>query len=141
MLATLNGKFLGSRSARTGAAIALSVGLLAGCAGNRSSSVGPGTANFVDEGQASYYSDAYQGKRTASGERYDRSAMTAAHPSLPFGTRVEVINLDNGREVVVRINDRGPFVRGRIIDLSYRAAEQLGMIRSGTAPVRVRAVN
>nr|WP_298415863.1 septal ring lytic transglycosylase RlpA family protein [uncultured Halomonas sp.] len=112
---------------------------MAGCAGGPASFDG-NIGSYVDEGQASYYSDIYQGRRTASGERYDRSAMTAAHPILPFGSRVAVTNLDNGREVVVRINDRGPFVRGRIIDLSYRAAERLGMIRSGVVPVRISGI-
>lgn len=116
---------------------------LSGCATH---SIGPDQspgqgAYATQQGQAAYYSDAYQGKRTANGERYDRNALTAAHRSLPFGTRVNVTNLDNGRDVTVRINDRGPFTRGRIIDLSRRAAQQLGMIRSGTAPVRVTVLN
>lgn len=114
------------------------VGLLAGCAGTPSSGT---LSSFDQRGQASYYSDAYQGELTANGERYDRNAMTAAHPSLPFGTQVRVTNLDNGREVSVRINDRGPFTSGRIIDLSYQAAKQLGMIRSGTAPVTVEVID
>lgn len=118
------------------------LGLLVGCAGTPTSSPSSATLSSFDQrGQASYYSDVYQGEETASGERYDRNAMTAAHPSLPFGTRVRVTNLDNGREVAVRINDRGPFISGRIIDLSYQAAEQLGMIRSGTAPVEVEVIN
>jgi rare lipoprotein A len=85
-------------------------------------------------GHASWYA---LHSRTASGEQMDPSAMTAAHPSLPFGTRVLVENLSNGRSVVVRINDRGPFVAGRIIDVSKAAASTLGMIGSGTANVRV----
>ncbi|SDL72565.1 rare lipoprotein A [Modicisalibacter muralis] len=119
------------------------VGLLAGCAGTPTASSPSSAAlsSFDQRGQASYYSDAYQGEQTASGERYDRNAMTAAHPSLPFGTRVRVTNLDNGCDVSVRINDRGPYTSGRIIDLSYQAAEQLGMIRSGTAPVAVEVMN
>ncbi|SFH77918.1 septal ring lytic transglycosylase RlpA family protein [Modicisalibacter xianhensis] len=112
---------------------------LGGCA---SHSADPGQGAYTaQQGQAAYYSDAYQGNRTANGERYDRNALTAAHRSLPFGTRVNVTNLNNGRNVTVRINDRGPFTRGRIIDLSRRAAQQLGMIRSGTAPVRVIVLN
>ena len=91
----------------------------------------------AEEGIASYYADRYQGRQTASGERFDQQALSAAHPSLPFGTRVRVTHLGNGRETVVRVNDRGPFVRGRIIDLSRRAAEELDMLRSGTAPVRI----
>lgn len=117
------------------------VGLLVGCAGTPSAPSSATLSSFDQRGQASYYSNSYQGDRTANGERYDRSAMTAAHKSLPFGTRVQVTNLDNGRKVSVRINDRGPFVSGRIIDLSYQAAEQLGMIRSGTAPVMVKVID
>ncbi|WP_436409569.1 septal ring lytic transglycosylase RlpA family protein [Kaistia defluvii] len=90
---------------------------------------GPRCAN------ASWY--AYTGARTASGERYDGTGMTAAHRSLPFGSRVRVTNLGNGKAVVVRINDRGPFVRGRMIDVSAAAAHQLGMRQAGTACVRI----
>ncbi|MBD3894966.1 septal ring lytic transglycosylase RlpA family protein [Halomonas sp. ML-15] len=111
--------------------------LVSGCA-SRDTRHSSGAAS-VEEGVASYYADRYQGRQTASGERFDQQALTAAHPSLPFGTRVRVTHLDNGRETVVRINDRGPFVRGRIIDLSRRAAGELDMLRSGTAPVRVTA--
>ncbi|MBB4863500.1 rare lipoprotein A [Pseudomonas nitritireducens] len=92
------------------------------------------------EGTASYYGKAHHGKRTASGERFNQNALTAAHRTLAFGTRVKVTNLDNGRSVVVRINDRGPFGRGRIIDVSKAAAEQLNMLRSGTAPVRLEGL-
>jgi rare lipoprotein A len=83
---------------------------------------------------ATYYSDAYQGASTASGEPYNSGAMTAAHPSLPFGTRVVVTNLNNGRSVTVRINDRC----GCSIDLSRAAAQQIGMISSGVAPVSIK---
>lgn len=92
------------------------------------------------EGTASYYGKAHHGKRTASGERFNQNALTAAHRTLAFGTRVKVTNLDNGRSVVVRINDRGPFGRGRIIDVSKAAAEQLNMLRSGTARVRLEGL-
>ncbi|MCG6657564.1 septal ring lytic transglycosylase RlpA family protein [Halomonas campisalis] len=92
------------------------------------------------EGIASFYSDYFQGKTTASGEPFDQQALTAAHPDLPFGTEVVVTRVDNGRNVTVVINDRGPFVRGRIIDLSKRAARELGMISRGVAPVVVTAV-
>ena len=91
-------------------------------------------------GLASYYGRKFHGQRTASGERYDMHAMTAAHPGLDFGSRVEVTNLKNGRKVQVRINDRGPFIRGRIIDLSYAAAKQIGMLSQGVVKVRVKAV-
>ena len=87
----------------------------------------------AETGRASWY--ALPG-RTASGERMDATALTAAHPSLPFGSRVKVANLDNGRVVVVRINDRGPFAKNRIIDLSKAAAKELGMIAAGVARVK-----
>ncbi|GEN29154.1 hypothetical protein HVA01_28000 [Halovibrio variabilis] len=91
----------------------------------------------TQEGVASFYSDRFQGQTTASGEPFDQQALTAAHPSLPFGTKVLVTREDTGQEVEVLINDRGPFVQGRIIDLSKRAAVKLGMLRRGTAPVMV----
>ena len=80
------------------------------------------------------------GHTTASGERMNPSALAGAHRSLPFGTKVRVDNLSNGKSVVVRINDRGPFVRGRVIDVTQGAAKKLGMIRSGVAPVKVTVV-
>ncbi|MEB3885898.1 septal ring lytic transglycosylase RlpA family protein [Lyngbya sp. CCY1209] len=89
------------------------------------------------QGWASWYGPGFHGNLTANGERYNQYAMTAAHRHLPFGTEVRVTNMDNGRSVVVRINDRGPFIGGRIIDLSAGAAEVLGMISSGVAPVQV----
>lgn len=88
-------------------------------------------------GKASWYS---MGKRTANGERMNSGALAAAHRTLPFGTQVRVQNLNNGRSVVVRINDRGPFVGGRVIDVTKGAAERLGMIRSGVARVKVTVV-
>lgn len=91
----------------------------------------------TQQGVASFYSDRFQGATTASGERFDQQALTAAHPSLPFGTKVLVTRPDTGQAVEVLINDRGPFIQGRIIDLSKRAAAKLGMIRRGTAPVMV----
>ena len=100
--------------------------------------VGADTPNTVgvERGIASWYRD----RRTASGEPYRRSAYTAAHRTLPFGSRVRVRNLNNGREVVVRITDRGPFVSGRIIDLSEAAAREIGLLRSGTAPVEIEII-
>lgn len=89
-------------------------------------------------GLASYYGKKFHGRRTASGERYNMHALTAAHRSVPFGTMVTVTHLQNGRTVRVRINDRGPFVKGRIIDLSYAAAKQLGMVTEGVARVKIR---
>lgn len=89
-------------------------------------------------GKASWYGPGFHGRKTASGERFNQNAMTAAHRSLPFGTKVRVTNKRNGRSVVLRINDRGPFTGGRIIDLSKAAASRIGLIASGTAPVTVR---
>ncbi|MCA1994512.1 MAG: septal ring lytic transglycosylase RlpA family protein, partial [Coleofasciculus sp. S288] len=91
-------------------------------------------------GIASWYGPGFHGRRSASGERYNQNELTAAHRSLPFGTNVQVTNLNNGRSVVVRINDRGPFVRGRVIDLSAAAARVLGLIQSGIAPVRIEVL-
>jgi rare lipoprotein A len=88
-------------------------------------------------GLASYYGREHDGRRTASGEIFDMNEMTAAHRTLPFGTRVRVTDLANGRQVTVRINDRGPFRRGRILDLSYAAARKLGIVGRGVAKVRV----
>lgn len=88
-------------------------------------------------GAASYYGKRFQGRRTASGERFNMNAMTAAHRTLPFGTNVKVTNRENGRTVVVRINDRGPFAGKRIIDLSRAAASKLGMIREGVVRVAI----
>ena len=92
----------------------------------------------AETGRASWYALT---SRTASGEWSDPNAMTAAHPSLPFGTRVKVENLDNGRSVVVRINDRGPFVSGRIIDLTRAAADRLGFLRRGVTDVRLTVLS
>lgn len=91
-------------------------------------------------GVASWYGDDFHGKATADGEVYDMHKLTAAHPQLPFHTLVEVENLGNGRRVLVRINDRGPFLKGRIIDLSLAAAQRLGMAEQGTAEVRLRVL-
>lgn len=91
----------------------------------------------VERGIASWYGPGFHGRQTASGERYDMHALTAAHPTLPFGTEVEVTNLDNGRTVRVRINDRGPFLKNRVIDLSFAAAEAIGMVGAGTARVQL----
>ena len=88
-------------------------------------------------GIASWYGDPFHGERTSNGEIYDMHAMTAAHRTLPFKTVVRVHNLDNGKRVHVRVNDRGPFVRGRIIDLSHAAAQEINMVRPGTARVRL----
>jgi len=91
----------------------------------------------VITGRASWYGEAHHGLLTASGERYDMYALTAAHRTLPFGTRLRVMKLDNDRIVEVRVNDRGPVVPGRILDLSYAAARKLGAVGTGVIPVRI----
>lgn len=95
---------------------------------------------FEQKGIASWYGSKFHGRRTSSGEEYDMYAMTAAHKTLPIPAYVAVKNLDNGRETVVRVNDRGPFHEGRIIDLSYAAATKLGVAQAGTANVSIRVV-
>ena len=92
----------------------------------------------AEQGRASYYADKFQGRKTASGARFSQHKRTAAHRTLPFGTRLKVVNLDNGRTVHVRVNDRGPFVEGRMIDLSKKAARKLGMLQQGVANVEIR---
>lgn len=111
--------------------------LLAGCA-SHVVEINPRGYNQV--GSASFYGSKHQGRRTASGERFDQNSLTAAHRNLPFGTRLLVTNLDNEKTVVVRVNDRGPHTRGRLIDLSRKAAEQIGMLGSGVAQVRVQTL-
>ncbi len=93
--------------------------------------------SLVEAGMASWYGSAFQGRRTASGERFDMNQLTAAHKTLPLGTVVQVRNPLNGKTVDVTINDRGPFIKGRIIDLSYRAALALGIVQAGRQPVEV----
>lgn len=97
--------------------------------------------NYVERGKASWYGTKFHGRRTSSGEPYDMYAMTAAHKTLPLPSYAEVTNLENGRKVVVKINDRGPFHDDRLIDLSYSAATKLGIIDKGTGTVEVRAIN
>ena len=95
----------------------------------------------IESGTASYYAEKYNGKPTASGEIFDMHQLTAAHPHLKFGTIVKVTNLDNHRVVLVRINDRGPFVGHRVIDLSLAAAQELQMVKSGLAPVTLEVLS
>lgn len=138
-----------------------SLGLLAACASialvmpgaaaraERQDS-GPGVAEItsaigrgivaVQEGVVSWYGAQFHNRKTASGERFDKSALTMAHPSLPFGTVARVTNTSNGRSVVVRVNDRGPFVGKRIADLSQAAATEIGMLRRGLAKVRIEVL-
>ena len=95
------------------------------------------TIQAQSDGKASYYSNGLHGRRMSNGERYDRNAFTCAHRTLPFGTRLKITNPRNGKSVIVRVTDRGPFVRGRVVDLSYAAARELGTISSGVAYVKV----
>jgi rare lipoprotein A len=93
---------------------------------------------ITESGKGSYYADKFQGRTTSSGAKFDQNKMTAAHKTLPFGTKVKVVNMANGRSVKVTINDRGPFAPGRIIDVSKKAAEKLGMVKAGVANVEIR---
>ena len=123
-------------AARLGAAATLAALALGGCAAPRPREE---PANWREEGIASWYGADFHGRRTANGERYDMYAMTAAHKTLPLGTPVTVTHRGTGRRIRVRINDRGPFVAGRIIDHSYAAARSLGTAEAGVAPVLVEA--
>jgi rare lipoprotein A len=130
-------------SLRLAAALTL-VGVLAGCGTTSRIVRAPVSEDLlgpVQTGYASWYGKAHQGRLTTSGEIYDMYKLTAAHPALPMGTRLHVTNLKNGRSVSVRVNDRGPFVDGRILDLSYAAARKLGVIGDGVVLVRIRVVS
>lgn len=94
--------------------------------------------NYAETGEASWYGDDFHGKKTANGETYDMTALTAAHRTLPLPSYASVKNLENGRKVMVRLNDRGPFKKNRIIDVSHRVAKELGFVNDGTARVEVR---
>jgi len=124
----------------------LALSAASGCTGSaprfatRSEPGAPSTEPLLLEGTASYYADEFHGRQTSNGETYDMHALTAAHRTLPFNTLFKVTNLGNGRSVVVRVNDRGPFKEGRIVDLSFEAARRLGMMEAGTALVRLDIV-
>jgi rare lipoprotein A len=100
---------------------------------------GPGAA-FIEYGMASFYGKEFHGRKTASGETYDMWNFTCAHRTLPFGTQLRVTNLKNKISVVVRVNDRGPFTKGRIIDLSFAAAKKLNMLKDGVVKVKVEKI-
>jgi len=129
------------RPARPARALALAALVAAACshAGPRPSAVEPARPeeHRVETGLASYYARGLQGHVTASGERYDRHQLTCAHRSYPFGTLLRVTDLENGRSVVVKVNDRGPFAEGRVVDLSWAAARALDMIERGLVRVAV----
>ncbi|MBP6241630.1 MAG: septal ring lytic transglycosylase RlpA family protein [Hydromonas sp.] len=98
-------------------------------------------AKFASSGVASYYGPGFHGRRTANGETFNMHAMTAAHRTLPFGTLIKVTNLSNGKSTIVRVNDRGPYVGNRVIDLSVAAAKEIGSTHSGTARVNLEVIN
>src|SRR5512139_2622827 len=124
------------RGARRAALVCVLCALWAGCAGTPR---GGGAPNWREEGLASWYGADFHGRRTANGERYNMYAMTAAHKTLPLGSRVTVTNRGTGRRIRVRVNDRGPFVAGRVIDLSLAAARALGSAKDGVVPVLLEA--
>jgi rare lipoprotein A len=101
----------------------------------------PSSTEAKITGLASYYHGKWIGRKTANGEIYRRHDVTAAHRSLPFGTRVKVTNPRNGKSVIVRINNRGPYIKGRVIDLSIAAAEKIGMVKAGVIPVKVEILS
>ena len=113
--------------------------LLSGC-----SSLTPDGRNnwigYTESGQASFYADKFQNRKTASGEPYKHNLYTAAHKSVPFGTRIKVTNKSNGKSVIVKINDRGPFVKGRVIDLSKSAFSSIGSLSAGLINVKIEVV-
>lgn len=113
--------------------------LVSACSANRRPETRPGTGRVkaYEKGTASWYGVRFHGRKTANGERFDMNELTAAHPSLPFGTLLEVRSVRSGKSVVVRVNDRGPFSKNRIIDLSFAAAREIGLVLSGTAPVEL----
>lgn len=112
-----------------------------GCGSHKNYETDPELTGYSESGKASYYSMKYQFRKTASGERFNNYAMTAAHKTLPFGTDVLVKNLDNDKKVTVTINDRGPFVEGRIIDLSRAAFAKIASIDQGVTEVKIKVVN
>lgn len=132
----------GNDSSRISAASRLLIATLpllltVGCSANRRPEISPGFGRPMQSGVASWYGPGFHGRRTASGERFDMNDLTAAHPSLPFGTRLQVRNARTGQHVIVRVNDRGPFKKNRILDLSYAAARAVGVYGPGTAYVEL----
>jgi rare lipoprotein A len=124
------------------AAAALLAAFAACAHGPRREEVEPGAPRaHAEVGLASFYAERFEGRRTASGTRYDPRALTCAHRSAPFGTRLRVTALESGRSVVVTVNDRGPFARGRVVDLSLAAARAIGMIEHGLVRVRVERLS
>lgn len=118
----------------------VSSALIAGLLLTGSATMAAVSTGHSQSGMASYYHDRFHGRKTASGIRYDKNELSAAHKTLPLGTRVRVTDSRTGRDVVVRINDRGPFVKGRVIDLSRAAADQLGFMAKGVSRVKVEVL-
>jgi rare lipoprotein A len=114
--------------------------LLASLLALLATSCGGSKSAFTQSGQGSYYADKFAGKRTASGTPYRPGKLTAAHNTLPFGTKIKVTNAKTGRSVKVTVNDRGPHVKGRIVDLSKKAAKKIGLTEAGVAPVQLKVV-
>ncbi|MFN4361883.1 MAG: septal ring lytic transglycosylase RlpA family protein [Hylemonella sp.] len=133
----LRPKLWSARLRWAGTGCALLLALMAGCSSTPRSSA----SGHSDTGQASYYGNEFHGRKTANGERFDQGKLTAAHRTLPFGTRVKVTNTQNGKTVVVRVNDRGPFVKGRIIDLSSSAFKNIASLNAGVVPVRIQVID
>lgn len=100
-----------------------------------------GGSGQSQEGFASYYHDSFHGRKTASGQRYNKHRLTAAHRTLPLGTKIRVTNAKTGKSIVVKVNDRGPYARGRILDLSKEAASELGMVKRGIAKVELKVLS
>ena len=121
--------------------VTVGLGVLAGCAPRATrpspKEERPSPRTYLEEGLASYYGPGLEGRPTASGEKFNPQKLTAAHKKLPFGTCLRVVNMENGRSVEVRVNDRGPFVQGRVVDVSLAAAKQLDMLKKGLARVRI----
>ena len=125
------------RRAIGAAVVALALLLCAPGSGSRSASVADVVSAWTQSGRVSWYGPGFHGRRTASGEIFNTNALTMAHRSLPLGSRVRVTNLANGRSIVLRVNDRGPYVRGRVADLSHAAASKLGFLHDGVVRARI----
>lgn len=127
----------------TGWLCALALLALAGCSSTPKSGSGVASvpSGHSESGMASFYGNEFQSRKTANGDRFDQAQLTAAHRTLPFGTRLKVTNTQNGKSVHVRVNDRGPFVKGRVIDLSSSAFKTIANLNAGVVPVRIQVVN
>lgn len=121
------------------AALVLAATLAAGAASQARAADETKQPVFVEEGDASFYSDKFHGKTTASGDKFSQSKLTAAHPELPLGSKATVTNLENGKQVEVEVNDRGPYAKNRSLDVSKAAAKKLDMTKAGEVPVKIEA--